>query len=418
MSWRILKYFERYAQKRRFSSSHTPRPTTRQLMQLGLLVGVPMVGFGFVDNFIMIVAGDKIDATLGITMGLSTMAAAGLGNLISDVAGLGLGDTIERCASKLGIKDPCLSKSQETLRITQATRTGSKVIGITIGCLLGMCPLLYSGHHKWTFNENELELYTDMFQNTGVSPTQFYTLMQKARWHHVDVGETVVQGDIPLRKVLLIHRGRAESWSTKDKTHLYSYEGRHGKHTNEMDGNEALSKRGSIVGGSALVAPDVMSKPYPANVVAAEPTVFVDWEISDLKEIMSEDKALEAAIFSTLYVNLIDSLRHPEPVAKNNTSQSCMEQYKALLSAAIKEGHPHPLEKRMIREYETENKIDKSQRAAILQQLGWSLEEWEDGAKTGHLQDPPPRFPLPSHRVVQDFAEVNSDNIPPNKTSS
>ena len=47
-----------------------------------------MVGFGFADNAIMIVAGDRIDATLGVRLGFSTLAAAGLGNLISDVAGI------------------------------------------------------------------------------------------------------------------------------------------------------------------------------------------------------------------------------------------------------------------------------------------------------------------------------------------
>jgi len=38
-----------------------------------------------VDNFIMIMAGDAIEASIGITLGLSTMAAAGFGNAFSDV---------------------------------------------------------------------------------------------------------------------------------------------------------------------------------------------------------------------------------------------------------------------------------------------------------------------------------------------
>ena len=32
-------------------------------------------------------AGDAIDTSLGVTLGISTLAAAGLGNLVSDVAG-------------------------------------------------------------------------------------------------------------------------------------------------------------------------------------------------------------------------------------------------------------------------------------------------------------------------------------------
>ena len=40
-------------------------------------------------------AGDYIDATLGAAFTLSTMAAAGLGNMVSDVAGIFCADVIE-----------------------------------------------------------------------------------------------------------------------------------------------------------------------------------------------------------------------------------------------------------------------------------------------------------------------------------
>ena len=66
-------------------------PTSKQLMQLALLAGVPFIGFGAVDNGVMLLAGDAIDANLGISFGVSTLAAAGLGNLVSNIAGLGVG---------------------------------------------------------------------------------------------------------------------------------------------------------------------------------------------------------------------------------------------------------------------------------------------------------------------------------------
>ena len=40
-------------------------------------------------------AGEEIDATLGVKLGLSTLASAGLGNLVSDVAGIGFADQLE-----------------------------------------------------------------------------------------------------------------------------------------------------------------------------------------------------------------------------------------------------------------------------------------------------------------------------------
>ena len=64
-------------------------PSRAQLWRLALNVGVPFVGFGFADNLIMILAGDAIDKSIGVTLGISTLAAAGLGNLLSDVVGIG-----------------------------------------------------------------------------------------------------------------------------------------------------------------------------------------------------------------------------------------------------------------------------------------------------------------------------------------
>ena len=93
---------------RRFSARATEEqgeaPTWNQLGALFLCTAVPMVGFGFVDNFIMILAGDKIDATLGVRIGISTMAAAALGNLISDVAGIGMGVSCKQKKNKTQTK--------------------------------------------------------------------------------------------------------------------------------------------------------------------------------------------------------------------------------------------------------------------------------------------------------------------------
>lgn len=42
-----------------------------------------------------IIAGEEIENQFGAKLGLSTLAAAGLGNLLSDICGLGLADQIE-----------------------------------------------------------------------------------------------------------------------------------------------------------------------------------------------------------------------------------------------------------------------------------------------------------------------------------
>ena len=59
-----------------------------------------MVGFGFMDNLVMITAGDAIDSTFGVALGISTMAAAGFGQCISDVAGITTGGIVDAYAVK------------------------------------------------------------------------------------------------------------------------------------------------------------------------------------------------------------------------------------------------------------------------------------------------------------------------------
>lgn len=114
-----------------------------QVRQLALYTAVPMIGFGFMDNMIMIIAGDVIENSIGLTFGLSTLCAAGFGNLISDVAGLGLGGYIEASSEKLGITRPMLSRAQEDTKVIGRTRAAANLIGISIGCIIGMFPLLF-----------------------------------------------------------------------------------------------------------------------------------------------------------------------------------------------------------------------------------------------------------------------------------
>ena len=75
--------------------------TAGLLLHVGVYQAVPLMGFGFLDNCIMIVAGEAIESGLGRTLRLTTLAAAGLGNLISDVAGLGLEDYVRLISGKI-----------------------------------------------------------------------------------------------------------------------------------------------------------------------------------------------------------------------------------------------------------------------------------------------------------------------------
>jgi hypothetical protein len=103
---------------------------------------VPMVGFGFMDNFVMIQAGSYIDSTLGVQFGLATMTAAAMGQVISDVSGVMFGGTLERALSPW-VKPANLTAAQQRLAMVPRLRMAGAVFGVIVGCCLGATSLLF-----------------------------------------------------------------------------------------------------------------------------------------------------------------------------------------------------------------------------------------------------------------------------------
>ena len=96
-----------------------------------------------VDNSLMVLSGDLIDSTIGVTLGITTLAAAALGNAMSNSLGMVLHGSIERFATKIGLPDPRLTVSQRHAPAVKNVRMGSGIAGVMIGCVLGMTPLLF-----------------------------------------------------------------------------------------------------------------------------------------------------------------------------------------------------------------------------------------------------------------------------------
>ncbi|KAG2524640.1 hypothetical protein BBO99_00002792 [Phytophthora kernoviae] len=131
-------------------------PTNRQLRLVMIGSAIPFVGFGLVDNLILLVAGDAIETHFHASYATSMLCAAALGNTVADVVGLSLGGVIESMARRLGIPDPMLSKAQANMSVTLWANFVASAGGITIGCLLGMVPLLFMDH---SFYEDDPEEY-------------------------------------------------------------------------------------------------------------------------------------------------------------------------------------------------------------------------------------------------------------------
>ena len=65
-------------------SQPPPLPTATQLRNHFVKAAVPMIGFGLMDQTVMLQAGNAIDCTIGVTFSLSTLTAAAFGQVCSD----------------------------------------------------------------------------------------------------------------------------------------------------------------------------------------------------------------------------------------------------------------------------------------------------------------------------------------------
>ena len=172
LSYREFQQWARDVIERTNSPGEVKVPATgAQLRALAAQTMVPYVGFGIVDNAMMVMSGEAIDHTLGLMLGLSTLAAAALGNSFSNgepgptgpqridtsdkyftrtapcSAGLGmvLHGTIERFAGALGLPDPRLTMYQRgTAPVKNVKMTVSlefDVDPVRLGCF-GICLML------------------------------------------------------------------------------------------------------------------------------------------------------------------------------------------------------------------------------------------------------------------------------------
>lgn len=137
--------YQRSLQK--FSAVSEEEPSWRQLAAIGIASGLPFVVFGFLDNGIMLVAGEQIDAVFGARFGLTTLASAGLGNLVADVVGVSATHSVQDLLKRTGwVRPPPLSMLQQQHPQVKVAQLVGAAMGVAVGCMAGMAPLGFMEH--------------------------------------------------------------------------------------------------------------------------------------------------------------------------------------------------------------------------------------------------------------------------------
>jgi CRP-like cAMP-binding protein len=113
-----------------------------------------------------------------------------------------------------------------------------------------------------------------------MTPREMTTLLKLATWESAETDECFVERNKPLNRLMVIYSGRACA---------------------EVDGRRVTElEPGHFIGSISYVTEEMA----PANVVAIEPTRYVSWPKSKLKDFMSKNPDLHSALTSTLAVDL------------------------------------------------------------------------------------------------------------------
>jgi len=113
-----------------------------------------------------------------------------------------------------------------------------------------------------------------------MTPREMIKLLKLATWETAEAGECLVERDEPLDRLLVIYSGKACA---------------------EVDGRNVTELQpGHFIGSINYVT----NETAPANVVALEPTCYVSWLKSKLKDFMNKNPDLHSALKSTLAIDL------------------------------------------------------------------------------------------------------------------
>ena len=129
---------------------------------------------------------------------------------------------------------------------------------------------------KWSMDEQRL---CELVFRT-MTPREMIKLLKLATWNNVEAGECFVQRGKPLDRLMVIYSGKACA---------------------EVDGHKVTELQpGYFIGSISYVTEEAA----PANIVAIEPTRYLSWHKSILKDFMKKNPDLHLALKSTLAIDL------------------------------------------------------------------------------------------------------------------
>lgn len=276
-----------------------------------------------------------------------------------------------------------------------------------------------------TFSENELDVFERHFLNTGLSPRQFKRLLSSATWRHVARGEVLVKQGGEVKELMVVCKGAVSVLMNDSEVEVLE-----GGDRNAIVGLKTFLSRldaGRVSPGRAVAAPGISlsgdsssiqhrfspdatvlgvtsgeALPLPAakstasesisdqdsapdkerfqhatahtSVVVAKDVLLLVWPMDELMRKVNSDPTIALPLVGGFARSLVARTRN-QSLKQNLTS------YATAIKGALADGVAGTEEKRFLMECRQKFNVSEEQHWALVEQLGWTREEFEFGSK-------------------------------------
>jgi len=253
-----------------------------------------------------------------------------------------------------------------------------------------MIPLYFMDSRKMVFTKEDEELFNTVFVPFGINTEQFCNIKDSATQGTFAPGDTIVVGGELNNTVVFLLSGEALGYRWDPETGTvgsrpsFRFFGRLSEGNPECVVEEkpspmtrrksvdAIIPYGSLIGGAGVKDRSEFERPREKEVRAETEVKYWAWNISDLEAIMEQEKAWQSAVYSMLYSEL---LSFQDDMVMNIAA------YQSVLAAVVADGRVDPTERAFIKDYQVKHNITQQEHLKILEDMGWTREEWEAGSK-------------------------------------
>lgn len=236
-----------------------------------------------------------------------------------------------------------------------------------ISCNLYNIAVLLRERQQITLTDDQEKVYELAFMGFGFAPRLFLDLLEStnARWYTVEKGEMVHKKGDSMHEISYLQEGEVRMVSV----------------TNDDMMEVITPKNGGWLGEffDPNMDPDVYwSKPhaYPISYRCdAERCRFMALDRKKLHYALRENPRLTQAATNSQVKDLWGKLH-------SRHGQSRLMMYASMLEVAISDGEVNARERELCAHFRARDKITDKQHEEFLRKLGWSVAEFEGGAKT------------------------------------